>query len=144
VALSGGACATVRVTFDAACDEVRLAFAGGGVTAIIEGGEVDPTSGRVRWQAAARAKRARFEAFERTCGGHDTPPLLVPYIGDALRRLRSGTKPGEQLDLPSIADVAQAHAIALRATAVDQAGSACAPCARRSARTACSCACCIR
>jgi predicted dehydrogenase len=146
VAFSGGATGVVRVTFDAGDDDVRIAFAGAGVSATLSGGEVDPTAGRVEWKTADPKKRARLEAIERAAGGHASAPLLVPYLGDAVSALRAGAVPGSCAALPSIEDVASAHAIALRAGAAhtdSPAASAYSPCARRSAATACSCACCI-
>jgi len=151
VAFSGGATGVIRVTFDGGGDDVRMAFAGGGVSATLTGGEVDPTAGRVEWKTADATKRARLEAVERASGGHTSAPLLVPYLGDAIAALRAGVAPGGSGALPSIEDVSCAHAIALCASERSEAAqadspaeSAYSPCARRSAATACSCACCIR
>jgi predicted dehydrogenase len=147
IAFAGGAHAAVRVTFDAAEDGVRIAFAGAGVTAVIAGGEADPTAARVEWTATRPATRARLAAIERDAGGHDAAPLLVHYLGEAVAALREGRSPGETGALPSIADVRQAHDAVFRATAAyadSPAASAYPPCARRSAAAACSCACCIR
>ncbi|MCL2449197.1 MAG: Gfo/Idh/MocA family oxidoreductase [Polyangiaceae bacterium] len=144
IAFGRGAHATIRVTFDAADDETRIAFAGERVTAVIAGGEVDPTAGAIAWKTASPAIRPRLAAIERSASGYDTAPLLVHFIGEAIAALRRGLAPGSVPALPSIADVRAAHDAVFRAYADSPVASAYSPCARRSARSACSCACCIR
>jgi predicted dehydrogenase len=63
------------------------------------------------------ATRARLEAMEQTTRGHTAAPLLVPYLGDAIRALREGHLPGTCDALPAIGDVAAAHYAAIRASA---------------------------
>jgi predicted dehydrogenase len=115
VAFTGGATATLRVTFDAGDDDARITFAGGGVTATLQGSEIDPTAGRVEWKASRPATRARLEAIERAAAGHVAAPLLVPYLGEAIAAIRAGATPGKDRALPSIGDVVVAHDIAIRA-----------------------------
>ena len=147
VAFSGGATGVVRVTFDAGDDDVRIAFAGAGVTATLSGGEVDPTAGRVGWKTADPKKRARLESNR----ARRRRPRVGSTAGPISRRRRIGAarrrRPRSCAALPSIEDVARAHAIALQAGAAhtdSPAASAYSPCARRSAATACSCANCMR
>ena len=114
----GGALASLRISFDGGADATRLAFCGGGITAIIEGGEGDPTASSVKWIAApgASARIAGLEALERDTDGATGSPLLVPYLGDAIAAMREGRVPGDTQRLPSITDSFEAHATALRLT----------------------------
>ena len=111
----GGALASLRISFDGGADATRLAFCGGGITAVIEGGEGDPTASSVRWTAgpAASARITALEALERETDGATGSPLLVPYIGDAVAALREGRVPGDTQRLPSIADSFDAHVTAM-------------------------------
>jgi predicted dehydrogenase len=109
IAFDGGPLASVRATFDAGPDATRIAFAGGGVTAILEGGELDPTGGAVAWVSEDDARIARLRALEADAGRGTAPPLLVPFLADALAALGRGCLPGTCDALPSITDVAGAH-----------------------------------
>ena len=110
LAFQGGALASVRATFDAGPDATRITFAGGGVSATIEGGELDPTAGAVQWSCADDARLARLRAIEANAGGATAAPLLVPYLLDAVAALGRGAEPGACDALPSVADVEPAHA----------------------------------
>jgi len=114
----GGALASLRISFDGGADATRLTFCGNGITAIIEGGEGDPTASSVRWHALAggASRVAALENLERGTDGATGSPLLVPYLGDAIAALREGRVPGETSRLPSIADSFDAHVTALRLT----------------------------
>jgi predicted dehydrogenase len=118
VRFEGGALASMRLSLDGGGDSTQLTFCGAGVTAMIEGGEGDPTGTTVKWSVArgpgAHARLASLEALEREAAGSLGSPLLVPYIGDALAALREGQLPGETQRLPSIADSLEAHVTALR------------------------------
>lgn len=128
IRFEGGALASLRLSLDGGANSTRLTFCGNGLTAIIEGGEGDPTASSVRWivgrgDAGAETRIASLEALERGTAGALGSPLLVPYIGEALAALREGHTPGTTERLPSISDCAAAHVTALRLTA---------PCARSS------------
>jgi predicted dehydrogenase len=109
VGFDRGALASFRATFEAGSDATRLCFAGGGVSAIVEGGELDPTAGAVKWVCDDEDQRARLEAIERGAGGATAPPLLVPYLHDALSALAHGAEPGACDALPGVAEVIDAH-----------------------------------
>ena len=112
----GGALASLRISFDGGADATRLTFCGGGITAIIEGGEGDPTASAVRWHAlpGSAARLSALAALERETDGATGSPLLVPYLGDAIAAVREGRVPGDTQRLPSIADSYEAHVTALR------------------------------
>jgi predicted dehydrogenase len=117
----GGALATLRISLDGGADTTRLAFCGGGVSAVIEGGEADPTGGSVRWTAmnvaqdpGAAARTDALERLERETAGALGSPLLVPYLGAAIAAVREGRSPGDTERLPSMTDCLPAHAAALR------------------------------
>src|SRR5258708_21594264 len=93
MAFQGGALASVRATFDASADATRLSFVGGGVSATIEGSEVDPTAGRVTWLARDATRLRALAALEDGCSGALPPPLLVPFIHRALAAARRGAAP---------------------------------------------------
>ncbi len=115
VRFEGGASLAFRVTFEGGPpDEVRLSFAGAGVTACIVGGEADPTASEVIWRADETTKGALAE-IERASDGATAPPLIVPYLGRAVAALRRNEVPGTSESLPSIEDVARAHRIAFSA-----------------------------
>jgi predicted dehydrogenase len=118
VRFDGGALASVRISFDGGADSTRLTFCGGGITAIIEGGEGDPTASSVTWLAlpGGSARITSLQALERETDGATGSPLLVPYIGDAIAAVREGRVPGDTQRLPSIGDSFEAHATALRLT----------------------------
>lgn len=109
----GGALSSIRLSLDGGADITRITACGGGTTAIVEGGEADPTAGAVGWVCRSERARARVEALERECAGALAPPLLVPYIGAAVAAIRRGARPGETEPLPGIGDVASAHAAVL-------------------------------
>ncbi|MDF2692840.1 MAG: putative secreted oxidoreductase [Labilithrix sp.] len=111
---AGGAMASLRISLDGAADTTRITVCGGGATASLVGGEADPTCGVVSWSARTAGDRARLEALERDTRGALGSPLLVPYLGDAIRALRDGEAPGDSQRLPSIADAFSAHAAAMR------------------------------
>lgn len=113
LAFDGGGLASLRVTFDGGGDTTRLTFCGGGVTAEICGGEGDPTASKVRWTAVDDATRARLDDLERAARGALAPPLIVPFLGEALGAIEAGLRPGSCDALPAIADVRAAHAAAL-------------------------------
>ena len=100
VGFQGGAVLALTATFGAAPSTTRLAFTGGGVTAVLEGGDGDPTAA-VRWAAADPGLARRLEALEQEQGPPAPPPLLVPFVA-------------AQLGGPSLglADVVPAHEIA--------------------------------
>ncbi len=108
LATASGAMISLRITLDAAADRTRMAFTGGGVTAIIEGTEEDPTASDVIWHADAptRARLLRLEAEE---AGYRAAPLLVPYLGRGLERLAESPLIGPDLAVPSVRGVAPAH-----------------------------------
>ena len=122
VRFEGGALASLRISFDGGADATRLTFCGNGITAVIEGGEGDPTASSVQWiaggasSAGAKARLASLEALERETDGATGSPLIVPYLGDAIAAIREGRVPGDTQRLPSIADSFEAHATALRLT----------------------------
>jgi predicted dehydrogenase len=109
LAFEGGALASVRATFEGGPDATRLAFSGGGVSAVIEGAELDPTASTVRWSCADPGRLERLRALESDAAGALAPPLLVPFLHDAVRALSCGATPGSCDALPSIRDVATAH-----------------------------------
>jgi predicted dehydrogenase len=117
----GGALATLRISLDGGADTTRLAFCGSGLSAVIEGGEADPTGATVRWIAMNVAREPRgaarteaLERLERETAGALGSPLLVPYLGAAIAAVREGRSPGDTERLPSMADCFEAHAAALR------------------------------
>jgi predicted dehydrogenase len=109
----GGGLAAVRATFDAGPDATCLAFAGGGVTATIRGGELDPTASAVEWSCTDDARLARLRAIEEGASGATAPPLLVPFLRDAVAALDGGAEPGACDALPGVRDVWDAHAAIL-------------------------------
>jgi predicted dehydrogenase len=118
LAFARGAHAVMRVTFEGGDpDSTRLSFSGGGVTACIEGTEVDPTVAGVQWRTDDAAKRVRLETMEQATRGHTSAPLLVPYLGEAIQALREGRTPGTCEALPAIGDVAAAHLAAIQVCA---------------------------
>jgi predicted dehydrogenase len=102
--------ASFRISLDGGADATRLMVCGHGVSATIEGSEADPTAGVVRWSALDRIAHDRLVALEHDTPGATGSPLLVPYIGQAVRALLDGQ------DLPSIADTFDAHSAALVVT----------------------------
>jgi predicted dehydrogenase len=110
---TGGALATLRISLDGGADATRIVLCGRGVTAILEGGEADPTATPVTWAASDERTRLRLAALERDTPGALGPPLLVPYYAAAIAALRDGESPGESDRLPSIADTYDAHAVAM-------------------------------
>jgi predicted dehydrogenase len=116
VTFAGGALLALRITLEGGGpDEVRMAFCGNGVTATIMGGEVDPTAGAVQWKTADARRRSELERIEGRAEGHLAPPLLVPYLAEAVDALRRGLAAGECDALPTIASVAASHDTAFRA-----------------------------
>jgi predicted dehydrogenase len=111
----GGAILVLRITFDAGPDRTRFSVAGGGVTATIEGTEVDPTTTTIAWASSDRTRAPELERLESDTEGGTAAPLLVPFIGNAIAAWRRGLLPGDHPDLPSIYDVAPAHALVFRA-----------------------------
>ncbi len=109
----GGGLASVRATFDAGPDATCLSFAGGGVTATIRGGELDPTASSVEWACADNARLTRLRALESGASGATAPPLLVPFLMDAVAALAAGAAPGACDALPGVRDVWDAHAAIL-------------------------------
>jgi predicted dehydrogenase len=118
IRFTGGALASLRMSLDGGADGTRITFCGNGLTAVIAGGEGDPTGSMVHWMVArgpgAHARVASLEALERETKGSLGSPLLVPYIGDVVAALREGRSPGESEQLLSIADCFEAHTTALR------------------------------
>ena len=113
LAFDGGGLAAVRATFDAGPDATCLSFAGGGVTATIRGGELDPTASAVEWSCADEARLLRLHAIEAGASGATAPPLLVPFLRDAVAALDAGAEPGACDALPGVRDVWDAHAAIL-------------------------------
>jgi len=105
----GGALAAVRATFDSSADATRLSFVGRQVVAVIEGSEVDPTAGRVIWHARDPARLRALQAIEDGCDGARDPPLLVPFMHDAIEAVKRGAAPGECDTLPSVESAREAH-----------------------------------
>ncbi len=101
--------ASVRVTFDEEGDTTRIIFIGPKVTAIIAGGEEDPTASNVEWICSDPRDQERLEALEAECQGARASPLIVPFMGKAIGALARGGVPGTSDDLPSLADVLPAH-----------------------------------
>lgn len=115
---SRGAAVVLRSTVEASSDATRMAFCGGGLTAVIEGTEEDPTAGAVAWSAAA-ARLARLRALEAEEPGYTAGPLLVPLVGAALGRDSPGG--GAPMAPPTVQAVAPAHRLVLAAYAAAQA-----------------------
>jgi predicted dehydrogenase len=109
MAFEGGALAAVRATFDSSADATRLSFVGRHAVAVIEGSEVDPTAGRVMWHARDPARLHALQAIEDGCDGARNPPLLVPFMHDAIEAVKRGAAPGECDTLPSVESAREAH-----------------------------------
>jgi predicted dehydrogenase len=109
MAFEGGALACVRATFEGSADATRLSFVGGGISAIIVGSEVDPTAGRVTWLARDEARARALSAIEDRCSGALHPPLLVPFLHEAIDAVKRGAAPGDCPALPSVASTRGAH-----------------------------------
>lgn len=114
ISFEGGALLSFRISFDGGADSTRLMVCGRGVTAVIEGGEGDPTASSVRWMAESSQRIRSLEQLERETAGATASPLIVPYVGDALAAVREGRFPGDTARLPSIGDVFESHAVAIR------------------------------
>lgn len=110
---AGGALASLRISIDGAADATRIAVCGQGVSAIVAGGEADPTAGVVAWSAASDASLLRLRALEQATPGGVGAPLLVPYVAGIVDALRDGYSPGEIDRLPSVESTADAHAAAM-------------------------------
>ncbi len=106
---AGGAHASIRATFDGTSDSTRIAFSGGGVTAVIEGAELDPTASRVTWTASDPRVLESLRAIERESTGGLERPLIVPFLHAAIASARDGARPGETAALPSIGSTVDAH-----------------------------------
>jgi predicted dehydrogenase len=119
-----GATASVRISLDGGADTTRIVACGRGVTAVIEGGEADPTASRVTWSALDPSTHARLVALENDTPGALGSPLLVPYIGAIVAALRDGESPGDSERIPTIASTLSAHtaamSVAARATERDE------------------------
>jgi predicted dehydrogenase len=112
----GGAAAALRITFEGGGpDRTRLAFCGRGVTATIAGGEADPTAGEVLWQCEDAAQARQLARLEESSEGSLHAPLIVPFLGRAIRAHRDGKRPGESDALLAIGDVLASHDVAMRA-----------------------------
>lgn len=96
----------LRLTSSAPRDRTRLSFCGNGICAELEGDEADPTAGYVRWDCVTSDRTRRLRSLERETTGLLVGPLLVPFVGAALR----GSP-----DAPTIADAAPAHRAIYRA-----------------------------
>jgi predicted dehydrogenase len=105
----GGARATVRASFDGTNDSTRISFSGDGITAVIEGAELDPTASRVRWSASDPRVLEALLAIERAASGGLERPLIVPFLHGAIASARDGARPGETPALPSIESTVDAH-----------------------------------
>jgi predicted dehydrogenase len=110
---ASGALLSLRISLDGGADTTRMVVCGRGVTAVIEGGEADPTASTVNWVTSDDATLTRLCALERDTPGAIGAPLVVPYLGAALHAIRDGLSPGESDHLPSIDDCADAHAAAM-------------------------------
>jgi predicted dehydrogenase len=105
VCFEGGAHAELSVTLDAeGANEVRLVVTGASASAELVAGEGDPTASALALHGVDRG------AFS-SAGGASGSPLLVPFVHEALAAFRSGAP------MLSVADVAQAHALAVRISA---------------------------
>ena len=100
----------MRITFDAARDETSITFCGGGATATIRGGEADPTASKVAFSANDPKKQRALDAIAHEADGIGAGPLVVPFIGSAIDAFRRGVTPGAPSPVPSVGDVAVAHA----------------------------------
>lgn len=118
VRFASGALLSLRISFDGGADLTRIVFCGNGLTAIIEGGEGDPTASNVRWLGlpGSAARLASLAALEHETSGATGSPLLVPYFADAISAIREGREPGDTERLPAICDVFAAHNAALALT----------------------------
>ena len=105
----GGARATVRASFDGTNDRTCISFRGEGISAVIEGAELDPTASRVRWSASDPRVLESLLAIERASSGGLERPLIVPFLHGAIAAARDGARPGEMPALPSIESTVDAH-----------------------------------
>lgn len=110
---AGGALASLRISLDGGADRTKLTICGRGVSVHLDGPEADPTARPLVWSTTDEATRIRLEALERSTKGASGPPLLVPYLGEAIDALRDGIAPGTSERLPSIAEASAAHAAAM-------------------------------
>ncbi len=108
-----GAIASFRITLDGAADSTTITVCGAGRTVTLRGGEADPTGSTLSWGVSDRDERERLEARERETRGALGSPLLVPYVGAAIRAWRTGARVGAHEDLPSISSTFAAHGAAL-------------------------------
>ena len=108
----GGAVAAVRATFDGGGGSTRFALTGNGITAVIEGGEMDPTAGRVAWSASEPHVLASLRALEERCDGALEPPLHIAFMRTAIAAAFDG--PGVPDALPLVDEAHDAHAAILR------------------------------
>lgn len=93
IAFEGGASASIRITLDASLqNDVRLFVRGASASAELRAGEADPTAMPMLWRGTDPPR----------ADGATGAPLLVPYLHAALAG-----------QAPTIADVAEAHALAL-------------------------------
>ncbi|HWL84252.1 MAG TPA: Gfo/Idh/MocA family oxidoreductase [Polyangiaceae bacterium] len=114
LAFRGGALASLRITFEAAHDRTRITFCGAGVTATINGTEADPTANEIEFAANDPVKERALRALACDIDGVNSGPLLVPFIGAAVDAFCRGLTPGAPSNIPSIRDVAMAHAAIFR------------------------------
>ncbi|MEO6575499.1 MAG: Gfo/Idh/MocA family oxidoreductase [Polyangiaceae bacterium] len=105
----GGARATVRATFDGTSDSTSISFSGNGITAVIQGAELDPTASRVAWSASDPGVLESLRAIELASSGGLERPLIVPFLHAAIASAREGARPGETPALPSIGSTLDAH-----------------------------------
>ena len=110
---AGGALVSLRLSLDGGADSTRITACGAGVTAVLAGGEADPTASVISWHAEDERTRARLQALEAASDGALGPPLLVPYLGAVVSALREGEAPGDSDRVPAIADTRSAHEAAL-------------------------------
>lgn len=102
IEFEGGAKARIRITLDApGRNDVRLMVRGPHASMELLAGEADATATAAKWRGLA----------PREGGGAAGSPLLVPFVHEVL----AGRA-------PSIADVAQAHALAMSTSALQATG----------------------
>ncbi len=106
---SRGALVSLRLTLDASHDRTRIAFAGNGACAEIEGGEADPTASRVHWSASTESARRRLALLEEHACGNLEGPLVVPLVAKALSSSDVRYGDGDRTCAPTLRDAAPAH-----------------------------------
>lgn len=108
-----GAIVSLRFPVEAAPDEVRFAFAGGGVTLTLAGSEQDPTGADLSIESTDAALAQKLAELERVAPGGRSAPLLVPLYAAIL-------KPSASLEPPTLSSAQLAHRVMFEAYAADE------------------------